>query len=309
MFPRMPKLIPDLADMPMSLGDHLHERRKRIITPVIALIVFFIAAFVFQAELKLMLVKPLQWAIAIVGPENAAKAGMVAAGGSKVVYGIDIGAYTLMLINKVPADPARLLHSFELGESTMLSMSVSFDAAIVLTIPIIIYQLWMFVAVGLKQQERMLGFLFIPAGVIFFYIGGIAGYFVGLPYFFAWLIEWQANDPTAVSQLGQSLYHEIFVTMTICFGLIMDIPWLVMVLVRVGLVSVEQFSKWRRVVIFANVVLAAMITPTADIGSLAAIFIPMQLLFELGLFAARFLRPIKRKDDDHHDDSYELPRG
>lgn len=252
-------------DLPMSLGDHLEELRRRIIWPIIIFGALFIVGFVMQKPLKEILIKPLQWAIRIAGADASAQIGM-------------------------SADTMRLLQAFDLSESTMLSMSVAFDAALTISFPIFVYQLWKFISVGLKEKERQLGFLFVPLGVIFFYAGACAGYFYGLPYFFAWLIDWHVADPTAQRMvLGMTLYHDFFVNMTICFGLIMDIPWLVIVLVRVGLVTVEQLSKWRRVVIVINLVLAAGITPTSDVGSLLAMFLPMQALFELGLLASRFI--------------------
>ena len=75
--------------------------------------------------------------------------------------------------------------------------------AFAVTIPVLLYQLWMFVVVGLKQKERSLGFLFIPGAVIFFYIGIVAGYFFGLPWFYAWMIHSPRSiPPSAPSTCG-----------------------------------------------------------------------------------------------------------
>jgi sec-independent protein translocase protein TatC len=267
----LPKLLPDLYDLPMSLGDHLHELRRRLVLPIACIVVVFIGAMAFQAQLKLLLVRPLQWGLALLSAEELAKLG--------VAPGTD-----------------RLLTSFSLGESTMLSMAVAMDAAIALTIPVVLWQLWAFVATGLKASERRLAFLFVPFGVILFYLGAMAGYFWGLPYMFAWLIQWEAGDPVAARALfGMSLYHELFLNLTVCFGLVMDIPWAVMVLVRVGFVSVAQFGRLRRFIAVINLVLAAMITPTSDLFSLMVMFVPMQLLFEGGLLASRAMMWMKAR--------------
>jgi len=267
----LPKLLPNLVDLPMGLGDHLHELRRRLVLPVACIVVAFFVAFAFHAELKLLLVRPLRQAIALIDPAAAMKLGL-------------------------SVDSSRLLTPLTLQESTLLSAQVSFDAAIALTIPVLLFQLWMFVATGLKAAERRLAFLFVPFGVILFYTGALVGYFWGLPYFFAWLMEWQAADPVASTFfLGMDLYHKFFLNMTLCFGLIMDIPWAVMVLVRVGFVSIAQFSRLRRYVAIINLMLAAVITPTTDFFSLMVMFIPMQLLFEGGLLASRLMMWMKAR--------------
>lgn len=265
----LPDLLPTLADMPMSLGDHLHELRRRLFWPIAVFVAVFIGAFAFQVELKQLMLWPLRRAIDLVGPEQAHQVG----------FHIDSGD--------------RMLYVLELAESTTTAVRISMIAAATVALPVVLYHLWRFVAVGLKSKERRLGFLFIPAGVLFFYIGLVGGYFFGLPYFYAFLIEFMAKDTTAIYQLRQSEYVDTFTVWTLACGLIMDIPWLVVVLVRVGLITPAKIAEHRRIIIVGNLVLAAIITPTADVASLMALFIPMQLLFEVGLLASRFAVPRK----------------
>lgn len=254
---------PQLVDRPMRLGDHLGELRRRLLVPLVVLVAGFVAAFIYQQEMKLLFIKPLLWAIQM-DPDAAARAGL-------------------------PADGSlRVLHSFDLSESALVSVSVAFIAALAATIPVLVHQLWGFVAVALKPRERSLAFLFVPAGVIGFYLGAVLGYFYALPIYYAWLIEWAAGDPTATQLLRQNSYLDSFVLMTVCFGFIMDIPWLVVVLVRVGLVTPGQLARYRRVVIVINATIAAVIAPP-DGPSMIAMMIPLQLLFEGGLLASRLM--------------------
>lgn len=269
----LPDLLPPLADVPMSLGDHLHELRRRLVWPIASFLVIFIAAFAFQVELKHVLLWPLKRAIALVGPDIARSVGFPVDGGD------------------------RLLVVLELAESTTTAVRISMIAAMTVALPVFLFHLWRFIAVGLKSKERRLGFLFIPAGVVFFYAGLIGGYFFGLPYFYAFLIDFMARDTTAVYQLRQSEYVDTFIVWTLACGLIMDIPWLVVVLVRVGLLTPAKIAEHRRIIIVGNLVLAAIITPTADLASLMALFVPMQVLFEAGLLASRFAVP--KKDASH----------
>jgi len=271
----MVNLLPHLVDMPMSLGDHLEELRRRMIVPLIALAVCFIASFAYNKELKVIYLQPLVHSIEIIGPEKAA-----------------------LLHLSLPKDGSegRLLISLDISESAMVSMMVSFYAAFAVTIPVLVYQVWRFVAVGLMPKERQLAFLFVPAGIIFFYAGAVLGYFWGLPYYFAWMLEWTAADPTTIQLVRQATYLDSFTMMTVCFGLVMDIPWLVMVLVRIGIVTPQQLGRWRKFVVMVNTMIASVITPP-DGYSMMAMLIPLQLLFEGGLLASRLMMWLNRRAD------------
>jgi sec-independent protein translocase protein TatC len=261
----MGQWLPSLIDLPMSLGDHLHDLRRKIIIPIVVLAVVFMVSFAFQAQLKDLMIYPLERAIAIIGPETAKQVGL-------------------------PVDGKNItLKVFTLAESATTAATVSMIAAITATVPLLLFGIWRFVSVGLTASERRLAFMFVPLGVIFFYAGGVLGYFVGLPYMYAFLIQFTAASNHVSYELRLADYIDDFVFWTVSVGLIMDIPWLVMVLVRVGLVTPEKLAKARKFIVVANAILAACITPSSDIGSLLALFIPMQLLFELGLLASRIL--------------------
>lgn len=271
-------LLPDLLDIPMGLGEHLDELRRRIITPVIAFVLLLVLGFILDNQLKEFLVQPLLHALVIVGPEVAAKAGLDATRGTKI------------------------LTVFGVGESAMLSMKVATVFAVVFTIPIFLYQAWMFVAIGLKARERALGLLFVPAGIACFYIGLVFAYFLGLPYLQAWLINWTANDVMVGSMdLRAATYFGDFIQFGVAIGLVFDIPWLVVVLVRIGWVTPKWLAERRRFIVLANVVLAAIITPTSDASTLMITFVPMQFLFEVGLFVSRFIKPkpVPVESDEH----------
>lgn len=254
------------VDRPMPLGDHLEELRRRAVTVLIGLAVILIVAFGFQHWLKELMLGPLRQALLIIGPEMAAR------------LGLDAGPDQGLLVAK------------EVAESTITALRVSLYAALALGFPLIIHQLWGFVSPALKSSERGLAFLFLPGAALFFYSGVVLGYFVGLPWFYAWLLQWTAADST-ISQymLTQREYFGFFFVMTICFGVILDIPWAVLLLVRTGLVTPETLARQRRFIILGAVVLAAMLSPP-DPMSQIALFVPMVLLFEGGLLASRFLR-------------------
>lgn len=254
-------------DIPMGLGDHLDELRRRIIWPVITVAVLFVSAFACQAYLKAIMIWPLQRAIHLVGEAEAKLVGL-----------------------PIDGNP-RMLQVLSLSESISASAQIALYLALAIAAPVVLWHLWQFVAVGLTAAEKRLAFIFVPLGVLMFYVGTIAGYFLGMPYFYAFLIDATAADPTVVINLRQSDYLETFFLWTVAFGLIMDIPWLIIVVVRTGMLTPQQISRGRKIAVIINVVAAAMITPGSDLVSLLALFIPMHLLFEGGLFASRFFVP------------------
>ena len=252
---------PELFDLPMSLGDHLHELRRRLIFPIASLAVLFLVAFIFHVELKIIFALPMKWALEI-DPIISEKAGL---------------------------DPKSFkFQTIDVMESMMASMSVCFYAVIFVAFPIFVYQLWMFVSVGLMPKERRLAFLFIPVGVIFFYAGTMAGFFEGLPFYYYVMVKWSAFDPISNQHTGLASYLSNFVLMTLVFGFIADIPWLIMVLVRVGFVTVDQLSKNRKIAIMVNTVIALFVSPPDGL-SMLFMMIPLVGLFELGLLLSRLM--------------------
>lgn len=258
-------IVPHLVDMPMGLGQHLAELQRRLIWPVITLIVSFMVFFCYQVYLKELVAQPFYWAIELVGEDRARQ------------VGIEI------------KDGTRVFQVLNMSESAWTSVSVSFMAALMVTIPVFIWQLWQFVAVALKENERSLAFLFVPLGVIMFYTGAVIGYFYALPYYYMLLLEWAIRDTTIKTfLLRQTEYWSDFQFMTVVLGLLMDIPWLVMVLTRLNFVTVDKLASWRKGIIVINSVICGIVAPP-DAAGMLLMMIPVQLLFEGGLIASRIM--------------------
>ena len=122
---------------------------------------------------------------------------------------------------------------------------------------------------------------------MFFYGGVIFGYFVGIPLLYEILIEYNADGNQSMD-LRESEYLRFFMLMTISFGLVMDIPWAILVMVRAGLVSPDQLAKQRKMILLGAVVAAAVLTPP-DPMSQCFLFIMIVALFEGGLLVSRFI--------------------
>lgn len=253
-------------DVPVPLGDHLDELRRRLVWPAVVWGIIFIAAFAFENELKILFVQPLVWAVEYATPAVAAQAGVV-----------------------IPQDnPLRLLKTLDLGESMSVSMSLSMWAAFAVVVPLFIYQGYSFIAIGLTARERRLAFLLVPVAVILFYLGAVFGYYLGMPYLYAWFIEWTSRDPISTLDLRLASYRDDFFIYTLLFGGLFDVPWVVVTLCRVGFATPEKLARWRKVAFMGAVVLAAIIGP-GDPFSMLMLMFPTYALFEIGLIAARIV--------------------
>lgn len=267
-----------LPDVPLPLGEHLDELRRRLVWPILLFAVVFVAAFNFDDELKRIFVQPLLHAVSIADgfePGAAARAGIA-----------------------VPSDSMKVFKTLALGESVSVSMSLSMWAGFAIAIPFLVQQLYLFVAIGLKTRERQLAFILVPLAVICFYAGMAFGYYVGLPYMYAWFIQWQARDPISEFVLQMAAYRDSFFFYTIMFGLLFDVPWAVVTICRIGLVTPGTLARYRRIIFLLSTILAAIIAP-GDLFSMVALMFPTYLLFETGLLAARVVGGPRPKEPSH----------
>lgn len=270
--------MPLLPDVPLPLGDHLDELRRRLVWPILLFAVVFVVAFNFDTELKRIFVQPLLHAV-------------------DIADGFDAGAAARAGI-VIPSDNMKVFKTLALGESVSVSMSLAMWAGFAIAIPFLVHQLYMFVAIGLKARERQLAFIMVPLAVICFYTGMTFGYYVGLPYMYAWFIQWQARDPISEFVLQMAAYRDSFFFYTIMFGLLFDVPWAVVTVCRVGLVTPDTLARYRRIIFLLSTVLAAVIAP-GDLFSMVALMFPTYLLFEAGLLAARAVGGPRPKDPSH----------
>lgn len=254
------------SDMPMSLGDHLHELRRRLIPPLLIFAVGFVVGFSQEDLLNRLFVQPLIHACDVA---EQMRHGSVADAG----------------INLVRDNPKSLLKTFDLSESVWVTMSLAMWFGALFAIPVFLQQMWSFIAVGLKSRERQLAFILVPFAVISFYLGAAFGYYIGMPYFFGWFIEWTSRSPIASLDLRLASYRDDFFCYTIVFGLLFDVPWAVVSLVRVGFTTVAKLASWRKYVLFAVAVVSGLVTPPDPI-SMLVFMAPTYLLFEVGLLLA-----------------------
>jgi sec-independent protein translocase protein TatC len=176
----------------------------------------------------------------------------------------------------------------------VVPLKVTTLAALMIALPYVLYQVWAFVAPGLYEHEKKLAVPLVVAGTLLFFCGVAFCHFFVFGQVFAFISNFAPKSITPAPDIDA--YLTFVLTMFLAFGVTFEIPIVVILLVRFGLVTVEQLTEWRSYVILGNAVIAAVITPP-DVVSMLALLIPMCLLYEAGLFVARFVHKRQEMTD------------
>jgi len=177
----------------------------------------------------------------------------------------------------------------------LIPVKVAALAAFAVALPYVLYQVWAFVAPGLYAHERRLVMPLVVASTVLFFVGVAFCYFLvfGVVFDFVYRIA-----PKSISVAPDiENYLNFVITMFLAFGVTFEVPIAVLILVRMGAVTIEQLTSIRPYFIVGSFVVAAIVTPP-DVLSQLLLAIPMCVLYEVGIFAARlFGRPGQRGDD------------
>ncbi|MBK6906748.1 MAG: twin-arginine translocase subunit TatC [Rhodocyclaceae bacterium] len=168
----------------------------------------------------------------------------------------------------------------------LVPMKVALMVAFLIALPYVIFQAWSFVAPGLYVHEKKLALPLVAVSVLLFFCGMAFAYFAFFPMVFGFMA---AVAPEGVAWMTDiEKYLSFVMTMFLAFGVTFEVPIIVIVLARAGIVSVAQMREWRPYVIVGAFVIAAVFTPP-DVISQFMMAVPMCLLFELGLLLADWL--------------------
>src|SRR4051794_6881265 len=165
----------------------------------------------------------------------------------------------------------------------LVPLKILLMAAFLIALPVVLYQLWAFVAPGLYSHEKKLVLPLVVSSTILFFAGVAFCYFFVFGQVFSFIQSFAPKSITAAPDI--EAYLSFVMTMFIAFGLAFEVPIVVVVLARLGMVSVEQMRQYRGYFVVIAFIVAAVITPP-DVVSQLALAIPMCLLYEVGLWAA-----------------------
>jgi len=235
-----------------SFISHLVELRSRLVKAAVAIVVIFLCLAPFASHIYDILAQPMLNAL----PE-----------GTKMIA---TGVITPFLV----------------------PVKVTLLVAFILALPVVLYQMWAFVAPGLYSHEKKLAMPIIASSFILFLVGVAFCYFFVFGTVFRVINELAPKSVVVAPDIDS--YFGFVMTMFIAFGVTFEVPIVVVVLVRFGIVTVATLRNIRPYVIVAAFVIAALITPP-DPGSMLLLAVPLVLLYEAGLLVARFVRVGERR--------------
>lgn len=263
----------------MSFGDHLEELRRRVLISLVAMVLSLLVCFGFHAQLKRFFRIPF----------DNVRESILESTRDEVGGPVDIGKLALI----GPLD------------GFMTSVKVAFLASFVVGGPVMLWQLWQFVAAGLYRSERRAVLFYFPLGLLMFFLGLAFGFFGILPYGLEFLVSWDLESEIT---MRWTYYLNFVLLVTLVTGLIFQIPLIMLFLSRTGLVAPSTFSSKRRICIFMAFVLGAFLTPPDPITQILMAS-SMIVLFEFGLVLSRLgwrkrgevaqaFRDLTRRDED-----------
>ncbi len=243
------------TDNQQPLISHLIELRDRLLKAVLAILIVTVALMPFSNDLYQLLAQPLLAHL----PESST-----------------------MIATQV-ASP--FLTPFKLTLST----------AILLAVPILLYQMWAFIAPGLYSEERKLVFPLLFVSTLLFFLGILFAYFVVFPIVFGFLTQAAPEGVAVMTDI--SSYLDFVLKLFFAFGIAFEVPIATILLIRSGITNVDSLKEKRPYIIVAAFVVGMLLTPP-DVISQTLLAVPVWLLFELGLLSAKFLPKKASEEDD-----------
>ncbi len=242
-------------DVKLPFTNHLEELRKRLVVCFIAVGVCFAICYGFSKKLFEILMGPL---IAVMPP------------GDKLIY-------------------------TGLPDAFFTYLKVALLAGIFLAIPVIFYQLWMFVMPGLYEKEKRMVLPAVALSSIFFAGGALFGYFIVFPFGFKFFMGFSSDFIQPMPSIRE--YLSFSSKLLLAFGIVFEMPLVIVILTKLGVVKVSQLTAYRKYVIVVFFVFSAILTPP-DVVTQIMMAGPLMILYELSIIAAKIISKKKAEAEE-----------
>jgi len=251
----------------MTFFEHLGDLRKKIVVSLIATCVTFVVAFSYSEYIMKFLMFPLR-------------------------YNLDFSVKK-MYIYFAPQDKLQSMKLIFLSpaEGFWINMKIAFVAALILALPVIFQQLWSFISPGLHGKEKKYVVPFVFVATCLFLTGAAFCFFIVLPFAMSFLLTYKTGD-FMMPMLSVGQYVDFCLKFILAFGAVFELPIFIVFFTRIGVVTPQTLAKHRKYAILIAFVVAAILTPTPDAFNQTLMALPMIVLYEVGIIAARiFVRP------------------
>jgi sec-independent protein translocase protein TatC len=249
-----------IHDKPMPLLDHLLELRQRLMWSIVAFFIAFAICYYFSASIYSFLARPLA---------------------------------NVMRSQSGGQDAPHLIYT-QLYEAFFTQIKLAMFGGVFVGFPVIASQLWLFIAPGLYRSEKRALLPFLAATPVLFLMGAALAYYFVFP--FAWRFFASFQTPTGAGGIGIELlprvseYLDLVMRLIIAFGITFQLPVLLTLLAKVGIVSSKGLGRFRRYAYVGMFVVAAVLAPP-DVITQCGLALPLIALYEISIIAARMVEP------------------
>lgn len=244
-----------------SLISHLLELRDRLMKIIGSVLVVFGALFWFRNELYTLLATP--------------------------------------LLQRLPRGSSMI--ATEVASTFLAPLKLTLWLSVFIAVPIVLYQVWAFVAPGLYKHERRLVFPLLISSTLLFFLGAAFAYFLVFPLIFKFFTMTAPEGVAVMTDIDK--YLDFVLSLFFAFGAAFETPVVVVLLVWAGIVTPQALAEKRRYIIVLAFIIAMLLTPP-DVTSQILLAIPLCLLFEAGLLVARLY--VRKEDEEEIDDAGEV---
>lgn len=251
-------------DTSMNFLDHLKELRQKLIYSIIFFIFSFIISFYFSQSIFEFLAKPLT---------------SILQDGNGLIY-------------------------TALQEAFLTNVKVAFFTAAFISFPFLSFQIWSFISPGLLKKEKKISLPSLIAIPFLFLLGAAVVYYLISPIAWKFFLSFQTSQADSINitlQAKMNEYLSLMMTFIFAFGLAFQLPVVLLLLVRVGVLTIQQLVSFRKYAIVLAFIFAAIITPP-DPFSQISLALPVIILYEVSILISRFLSKKDKKKDKSEDE-------
>ena len=247
-------------DKELSLLQHLLELRSRLLKACVAVLVALVVLLPFSRQLYQVLAAP--------------------------------------LISKMPAGSSMI--AIDVASPFLTPFKLTLMVAVMLAMPVVLYQLWAFVAPALFKHEKRLARPLLLSSIFLFYAGCAFAYFIVFPLVFGFLTKVAPEGVAVMTDISK--YLDFVMMLFMAFGITFEVPIATIILVATGITTANKLASFRPYIIVGAFALGMVLTPP-DVISQTLLALPMWLLFEVGVIFARILLPEKASQADDDNDA------